>query len=153
MTLLAFYCYCEALPAQKIAQAVFDVKIYYLLYIISYGRGQFKNKFFKQIVSHRIFTQDLYLEKCFALFSNLTGKIKTPTGLHVRIAQEIVYNLEICERIKGRLYDITNSEGGLLLNQQCKFPKGSFSLHRIKQEHVRAFRVETSFCFEPLNIF
>lgn len=95
----------------------------------------------------------MHFEKCSALFSNLTGKIKTPTGLHFRIAQEIVYKLEICERIQGRLYDITNSEGVSLHNQQWKFPKGSFSLHRIKQELIRAFRVEASFCFDLLNRF
>lgn len=91
--------------------------------------------------------------QCFALFANLPQKIKTPTGLKFRIAQEVVYNLEICEGMKGR-YDITNTEGfsycSISTVSYCSISTGSSPREvsvLYKQELVSAFRVETSLCF------
>lgn len=79
----------------------------------------------KQIVSHRIFTQVVHFRQCFALFSNLTVKIKTPTGLHFRIAQEIVYNLEIFKRMEGR-YNIRTPSAFRIAQSALEVPYGKF---------------------------
>lgn len=103
------------------------------------------------------FTSDIYttvhFRQCFTLLSNLKVKIsKTPTALNFRIAQEVVHNLEIFQRMKGR-YNIRTPRA---FRTQCSIstrssPREVSVLY--KQELVSAFRVKTSSCFEPVNTF
>lgn len=68
----------------------------------------------------------MHFRQCFVLFSNLTVKIsKTPTALNFRIAQEIVHNLEIFQRMKGR-YNIRTPRAFRNAQSALEVPQGKF---------------------------